>query len=328
MQSATLARPATAASTPAAMRAARIHRFGPPDVITLETIPRPYPGPGEVLVRVHAAGVGPWDAWIRAGQSALPQPLPLTLGSDISGTIEQLGPDVTVFAPGDQVFGVTNTRFTGGYAEYAVVTASMLAEKPHSLDHLHAAGIPVVSVTAWQALFEQARVGPGQTVLILGAAGNVGAFAVQLAHLTQAHVIATCGADDASYVQAIGADTIVDHRTGRFGSIARSADVVIDLVGGEIQMRSFATLKAGGTLVSTVAPPDQGLAARHGVKALFFLVEITTMHLTRLADMIDSGELRFRLGHTLTLDEASLAHEMLGCTRSRGKGKIVLDLRR
>ena len=146
------------AEPPAASKACRVHRFGPPDVITLEDFPPPAPGAGQALVRVKAAGVGPWDAWIRAGKSALPQPLPLTLGSDLSGVVEAIGPGVAHVAPGDPVFGVTNPHFIGSYANYAIATASMIAKKPAALGDVDAASVPVVAVTAWQALFDQARV--------------------------------------------------------------------------------------------------------------------------------------------------------------------------
>src|SRR3954465_13888247 len=163
------------------MLAWRVHQFGPPEAMVLESVPRPDPGPGEVLVDVHAAGVGPWDGWIRARKSALPQPLPLTLGSDLSGTVAAVGSGISELAIGDQVFGVTNTQFLGAYAEYAVASAGMLAKKPASLSYVEAASVPVVAVTAWQGLFEHARLEAGQTVVIHGAAGNVGALPGPLA---------------------------------------------------------------------------------------------------------------------------------------------------
>src|SRR5918998_6663508 len=144
-------------------------------------VPVPTPGPGEVLVKVHAAGVGPWDGWIRGGRSALPQPLPLTLGSDLSGESETLGPHVAGLGVGDQIYGVTNPRFIGAYAEYALAAAAMMARKPTSITHIEAASIPVIAVTALQGLFDQAQLKAGHTVLIHGAAGNVGAYAVQMA---------------------------------------------------------------------------------------------------------------------------------------------------
>jgi NADPH:quinone reductase-like Zn-dependent oxidoreductase len=312
----------------ATMRAARVRHFGAPDAIVLETIARPVPGDEQVLVRIKAAGVGPWDAWIRAGKSALPQPLPLTLGSDLSGVIEAVGAGVTTFRPGEAVYGVTNARFTGAYAEYAVASAAMLSGKPETLDDVQAASLPVIAVTAWQALFEQARVGPGSRVLIQGAAGNVGAFAVQFAHLAEAHVVATASARDMDTVRGLGADEVIDFHTTDFATIVRDIDVVIDLVGGQVQQRSFAVLKPGGMLVSAVSPPDQALAERFGVRAVFFLVDVTTMHLTRIAEMIDAGELRTNIGEVLTLADVRLAHEMLDGSRPHKSGKIVLTLER
>src|SRR5580658_7378327 len=159
--------------------ACRVHEFGGPEVIRFEAQDALRPGDGEVLVRVKAAGVGPWDGWIRAGKSALPQPLPLTLGSDLAGVVEAVGPNVASSARGDAVFGVTNPQFTGSYADYTIATAAMIARKPASISNVDATSVPVIAVTAWQALFEQAAARRGQSVLIHGAAGNVGAFAVQ-----------------------------------------------------------------------------------------------------------------------------------------------------
>src|ERR1700742_4168260 len=158
--------------TQTTMMAWRVHEFGPPQVMMFERVPRPQPGRGEVLIKVEAAGVGPWDGWIRAGKSALPQPLPLTLGSDLAGTVAAVGLGVCDIDVGAQVFGVTNTQFLGAYAEYAVASAGMLATKPSSLNFAEAASIPVIAVTAWQGLFEHARLEAGQTVVIHGAAGN------------------------------------------------------------------------------------------------------------------------------------------------------------
>jgi NADPH:quinone reductase-like Zn-dependent oxidoreductase len=288
------------------MKAARVHQYGPPSAITLEDVPIPVPGRGEVLVRVHAAGVGPWDGWVRAGKSVLPQPLPLTLGSDFSGVITTLGAGVAEFAARDEVFGVTNPRFTGAYAEYAVAAAGMIARKPASLTHVDAASVPVVAVTAWQALFNEARLAPGQNVLILGAAGNVGGYAVQLAQGAGVHV-----------------------RTASFGleGEAGKVDAVIDLVGGETQTRSFSVLKAGGRLVSAVSAPDPETAKARGVTAHFFLVKVTTGHLNRIAALIDEGRLRTNVGTVLPLGAAREAHEMLDGVRPRSGGKIVLSVR-
>jgi NADPH:quinone reductase-like Zn-dependent oxidoreductase len=306
------------------MMAWRVHEFGPPDVMKFEALPRPVPGTGEVLVRVEAAGVGPWDAWIRAGKSALPQPLPLTPGSDLSGEIVEVGPGVTAVRAGDQVYGVTNPRFIGAYAEFAVASATMLAKKPRSASFIQAASVPVIAVTAWQALFDYARLEAGQTVVIHGAAGNVGAFAVQFARRAGLRIIATARSSDVAFLRALGAGKVIDFRAQRFEEQVQSADAVIDLVGGETQTRSFQVLRRGGKLISAVSPPDQAIAQSHGVEATFFLVNVTSQHLTRITALLDGGELRTHVGAVLPLREATEAHLMLEHLRPQPKGKIVL----
>jgi len=276
------------------MRAWRVHAFGPPDVMTLESVPRPQPGEGEVLVRVEAAGVGPWDALIRAGRSALPQPLPLTPGSDLSGVIVASGSRVAALREGDPVYGVTNPRFVGAYADYAVANVAMLARKPAMLAHVDAAAVPVVAVTAWQAL-DHAKLRAGQTAVVLGAAGSVGRFVLQLARERGVNTVAVVGAGDVSLASALGASTVIDYRAQRLEDHVRDAEAVIDLVGGDAQARAFAILRRGGRLISAAAPPDQRLASGRGVEAKFFLVDVTRRCL-----------------------------EMLEGTCPRPKGKIVL----
>lgn len=308
------------------MKAYRVHEFGGPEVIRAEDIERPTPGPDEVLVKVHAAGVGPWDGWIRAGHSALPQPLPLTLGSDISGVVETVGENVSSFKPGDAVYGVTNPRFIGAYADYAIASAGMIAIKPKTIDDIEASSIPVIAVTAKQALFDQAGLEPGDTVLIHGAAGNVGAYAVQLACKAGLKVVATGSAGDIEEIKSLGADQVIDHRASRFEDQVFEVDAVIDLVGGETQTRSFSVLKKGGKLMSAVSQPDQELAKQHGVTAAFFLVAVSTVELDEIARMVDGGFLKTNVGTVLPLSDAVAAHEMLEGTRARSKGKIVLNV--
>jgi NADPH:quinone reductase-like Zn-dependent oxidoreductase len=322
----TLVGNAAQSPAPSSMKAWRVHEFGPPEAMIFETVPRPDPGPGEVLVKVHAAGVGPWDGSIRAGRSALPQPLPLTLGSDLSGEVAALGSGISNMAVGDQVFGVTNTQFLGAYAEYAVASAAMLAKKPSSLSYVEAASVPVIAVTAWQGLFDQARLEAGQTVVIHGAAGNVGAYAVQLARRARLRSIATAGTKDIDYVRALGADKVVDYHTQRFEDEVKDADAVLDLVGGETQTRSFQVLRPGGKLISTVSQPDQDRATHYGVNAAFFLVEVTTERLRRIAELIDRGELKTRVGAVLPLADAREAHMMLEGRRPLPRGKIILNV--
>lgn len=310
--------------THSTMMAWRVHEFGPPETMKFERVPRPELGPGEVLVRVEAAGVGPWDGWIRTGQSALPQPLPLTLGSDLSGQIVAMEPGGTELRVGDQVYGVTNPQFIGAYAEYALASAGMVSNKPTSLTHVEAASVPVVAITAWQALFDHAQLEAGQTVLIHGAAGNVGSYAVQLARCAAVQTIATVATDDISFVRNLGANTVIDYRTQRFEEQVRDADAVIDLVGGDTQSRSFQVLRRGGKLISAVSRPDQNLANRHGVEATFFLVNVTSQFLTEIARLVDGGKLRTNVGAVLPLADAREAHLMLERVRPQPKGKIVL----
>lgn len=304
----------------------RVHQFGGPDVMRFEQVSRPKPGPGEVLIKIEAAGVGPWDGWIRAGKSVLPQPLPLTLGSDLSGEIVALGPEVSDLCAGEQVYGVTNPRFVGAYAEFAVASAAMVSRKPNSLTHTEAASVPVIAVTAWQGLFDQAQLKAGQAVLIHGGAGNVGAYAVQLARRAGLRTFATAATEDLPFVHELGASSVIDFQTQRFEDAIRDADVVIDLVGGETQERSFQVLRRGGKLISAVSSPDQNLAQSHGVEAAFFLVKVTSQHLAEIAGLIDGGNLKTHVGAVLPLADAHEAHLMLEGVRPRPKGKIVLTV--
>ncbi|RUP11171.1 NADP-dependent oxidoreductase [Hyphomicrobium sp.] len=305
------------------MKANRVHAFGPPNVISFEDVAVPEPGPGEVLVHVQASGVGPWDAWIRSGVSKVEQKLPITLGSDLSGIVTAVGGEVKEFKPGDHVFGVTNPQFTGANAEYAVAQASMIASKPRRLGFIESASVPVVAVTAWQMLFDYAGVKNGQRVLILGGAGNVGAYAVQLARRAGAYAVATASESDADYVYSLDADEVVFY-SGGIEEGMEKFDAVIDTVGGDIQRQAIDFVSPGGILVSAVSRPDEEEARRRGVRCLFFLVEVTTARLSELAAILDAGEIETNIGTMLPLAEARTAHEMLDGMRSRPRGKIVL----
>ena len=304
------------------MKAARVLRYGPPSVISNDDVPRPEPGAGQLLVRVKAAGVGNWDALAREGKIQL-QPLPLILGAELSGIVEAIGAEVSGFEVGDEVYGATNAQFTGAYAEYAVPLAIMIAQKPKTLNFVEAASAPVVAVTAWQMLFDYARVTRGQTALVLGAAGNVGAYAVQLASQAGLHVIATAGAANRQDLTKLGAERVVDYKTERFEESLTGVDVVLDTVGGETQQRSLRVLKRGGILVSSVSAVPEPLPERYDVRAAYFVVEVTTARLNKISELFDTGKLVTAVGPVLPLEEASLAHEMLGGAPHK-HGKIVL----
>lgn len=303
------------------MKAARIHAFGGPEVIVVEDVPRPIPAAEEILLRVAVSGVGPWDAIIREGESKVsPQP-PLTLGSDLSGIVEELGPGVTSFQKGDEVYGVTNPGFCDANAEYAIASAGMIATKPKRLSHIEAASAPVVAVTAWQMLFEYGNAKRDQTVLILGAAGNVGAYAVQLAAKAGLDVTAVVKSDDAEFVHSLGAERVVDYRAQRFEDIVSSVDLVLDMVGGDTRDRAAKVLKSGGTLVSVVS--SDPMPTKSDVRSVFFYVEVTTERLNKISAMFDRGELAPQVGTVLPLKEIRAAHEMLAGA-SHKRGKIVL----
>ncbi|MBV8912769.1 MAG: NADP-dependent oxidoreductase, partial [Acetobacteraceae bacterium] len=303
-----------------------VRAFGGLDAMNYEDVPRPSPGSGQVLVRVAAAGVGPWDAWIRAGKSVVPQPLPLVLGSDLSGVVEEVGPGVTGLRRGDAVFGVTNPRFTGAYAEYAAADVGMIARTPTTLGDLEAASMPVVASTAWQMLFDYAAVEAGCRVLVHGGAGNVGAYAVQLAHLVGARVVATPFAEQIEYVRSLGAEEVLEPRPEALRRCEGQMDAVIDTLGGRTLEHSFELLRRGGTLVSAVAEPDRDAAARHGVRALFILISVTTAGLARLGELVATDRLRTSVGEVLPLSEARVAHAMLdGQPHKRGKIVLVPD---
>ena len=306
------------------MKASRITRFGPPEVIEFVDVEVPTPAEGQVLVRVRAAGVGPWDGLIRTGRSALvpAEALPVILGSDISGVVEAVGGEHSLFRPGDEVFGVTNARFTGGYAQFAVAESAKIAKRPMSLSFAQAASVPVVAVTAWQMLFEHAKLERGQSVLILGASGNVGGYAVQLAHARGIRVHAVGAADDAERLRSLGAEQILDRNAQLDGL---DVDAVIDTVGAELQQRSLAALKPGGVLVSAVSPLDEALQRRTGVRSVFFYVDVTTRSLDAIAALIEAQSLATRIGVVLPLSDAQTAHEMLEGTKRAPRGKIVLS---
>jgi NADPH:quinone reductase-like Zn-dependent oxidoreductase len=308
------------------MKAARIHEFGSPDVIRIDDVPPPTPNAGEILVRVAAAGVGPWDALFRERKIEVSAPLPLILGSDLSGVVDATGPGVTTFRAGDEVYGMTNSQFLGAYAQYALASEKMLAQKPRSLSFVEAASAPVVAVTAWQMLFEYAQAKGGQTVLIHGAGGNVGAYAVQMARNAGLEVFATASAKDLDYVRELGAATAIDYRETLFEDVVRAVDIVLDTVGGDTCVRSIGVLKPGGMLVSVVSSPiPEDMAAKAGVRAVYFIVDVTTDRLNTIAELFDRKKLVPQVGTVLPLADARVAHQMLAGA-PHGRGKIVLNV--
>jgi NADPH:quinone reductase-like Zn-dependent oxidoreductase len=305
------------------MKAARIHRFGAPDVVIVEEVPRPAPAAGELLIRVAASGVGPWDALIREGKSKVSPPPPLTLGSDLSGVVEEAGPSVSEFKKGDEIYGVTNPQFCGANAQYAVAHANMVALRPTRLSHVEAASAPVIAVTAWQMLFEYGNAKPDQTVMILGAAGNVGAYAVQLAVNAGLEVISVVGSKDIEYVKALGSQTVANYQAGKFENAVQTVDLVLDTVGGKTRERSYSVLKSGGSLVSVVSTDP--MPERPDARSVFFYAEVTTERLNGISKLFSSGQLTPQVGSLLPLNDVRTAHEMLAGAPHK-RGKIVLEV--
>src|SRR5687767_4224469 len=304
------------------MKAVRIHAYGGPEVLTYEDAPRPTPGEGEVLIRVYASTVNNFDCAARAGYMApyFQYTLPLILGTDVSGVIEEVGAGVTDVSTGDEVY----TR-AGVYAEYVLALAADVAAKPQSLDHIHSAAIPHVALTAWQALYEFANLSRGQTVLIHAAAGGVGHMAVQLAQLRGAKVIGTASLN-LGFLQELGVDEAIDYSTIAFEDVVKDVDVVLDLVGDDTRQRSWKVLKPGGILLTTVPPmPSEESAAAHGVRArLIDTAPSMRKTLTEVASMIDNGQLKPHVSTVLPLQEVRKAHEMIESRHTHGK--IVLEV--
>ena len=267
---------------------------------------------------------GPWDAWIRAGQSVLPQPLPLTPGSDISGVVLDIGPGVSQLRSGDEVFGVTNARFTGGYAEYAIASATMLARKPAVLSFVQAASVPVVACTAWQMVFEHAHVDATKRVLIHGAAGNVGAYALQMAKRVAREVIATAFHGDVEYARpGCGSGDRRRHDTLRGGPDGPRRRVSIPSAAARRIVRSRVSSQGRPRVYRS--QPDQQKAADRSLHALFFVVEVSSSRLEQIARLFEAGELATSVGDVLRLADFRAAHEMLA-GKPHKRGKIVLTV--
>jgi NADPH:quinone reductase-like Zn-dependent oxidoreductase len=304
------------------MKAIRVYEYGSPEVLRLEEMADPIAGDGEVLIDVAGAGVNPIDWKILSGsmKAFIPLPLPFTPGVEIAGTVVATGPGVTEFAVGDEVFGFIN--IVGGYATKAVAHVSKLARRPRSLSALQAGAIPATALTAWQALTEHAGVQRGQKVLIHAAAGGVGSMAVQIARYLGAEVIATASAHHHAYLKQIGADRTIDYTTQAFDELVFGVDVVLDLVGGDTQFRSFAVLKKNGVLVSPVSTPSMSLANDYGVTPIHFATRSDGKQLSLIAELFDKGHLRVEVeAYPLSDVKTAIKKSMGGHTR----GKLVLD---
>src|SRR6266481_8812736 len=317
----------SASATSQTMKAIRIHNYGGPEVLNYEDAPRPQPQAGEVLVRVHAAGVNPIDWKVREGdmKDFWPHKFPLILGWDLSGVVEEVGPRVSQFKRGDEVYSLPDPTRNGAYADYIVVRESEISLKPNSLHHIRAAAVPLAALTAWQSLFDTAQLQPGQRVLIHAGSGGVGHLAVQLAKWKGAHVFATASSKNQELLRRLRVDDAIDYTKQKFEDFARDVDVVLDTIGGETQERSWSVLKRGGNLVSLVQPPSEKKAEELGVHAAFVAGHSSGAQLAEIAKLIDSGKLAPVIDRILPLSEVRRAHELSQSGHTRGK--IVLRVK-
>lgn len=318
----------TSATSQPMMRAISQDELGGPEVLHEVELPIPKPGPSQILIRVHAAGMNPTDWKHRGHRAFLPAP-PFVLGWDVSGVVEEVGIGVTLFKPGDEVFGMLPYPFgVGAHAEYVLAPTRAFVSKPERIDHVQAGAIPLAALTAWQALIDTARVGPGDRVLIHAAAGGVGHMAVQIAKARGAYVIGTASAPKHEFVRSLGADEMIDYHAVDFAEATSDIDIVLDTIGGDYQARSLQTMKLGAILVSTIPIPVKGMveqAAAQGMHIENILVEADQAGMLAVAELVESGQLSATIAGTFPLEEAAEAHEVLEGNRTAGKLVLTLD---
>ena len=308
------------------MKAVVIHEYGGPEVLKYEDVPQPEPKQDQLRIHVIAAGVNPVDGMIRSGMFDKEgyRAFPVILGGDISGVVERVGSNITKFKSGDPVFAYVSLDNSGGYAQYAVVTEREAAPKPKSLTYVEAAAVPIVALTAWQALIDTAKLKAGQTVLIHGGSGGVGSFAIQIAKAHGAKVIATASTANQELLKQLGADVAIDYTKQNFENVAKDVDVVLDSIGKDTLARSYGVVKKGGIIVSLVARPDPAELAKHGIRGEALSVDPNSDELSEIGKLIDEKKINVIVSQTFPLSEARKAQEQVATGHTRGK--IVLKV--
>src|SRR5437773_200460 len=308
------------------MKAVVIHEYGGPEVLKYEDVPQPEPKQDQLRIRVIAAGVNPVDGMIRSGMFDKEghRAFPVILGGDISGVVEKVGSNITKFKSGDPAFAYVSLDNSGGYAQYAVVTEREAAPKPKSLTYVEAAAVPIVALTAWQALIDTAKLKAGQTVLIHGGSGGVGSFAIQIAKAHGAKVIATASAANQELLKQLGADVAIDYTKQNFENVAKDVDVMLDSIGKDTLARSYGVMKKGGIIVSLVARPDPAELAKHGIRGEALSVDPNSDELSEIGKLIDEKKINVIVSQTFPLSEARKAQEQVATGHTRGK--IVLKV--
>ncbi|MEY2487943.1 MAG: hypothetical protein QOH39_3591 [Verrucomicrobiota bacterium] len=308
------------------MKAIVVHEFGGPEVLKLENVPRPEPKEDEMRIRVFAAGVNSFDGVLRSGkyEKIFKMQLPWIPGYDVAGTVEKLGGKVTKFKVGDPVYAFISIPHGGGYAEYAIAKQNQVALKPATTSFAEAAGVPSVALTAWQALVDKANIQSGQTVLIHGASGGVGLFAIPIAKIRGTKVIATASTANQDFLKQLGADVAVDYKTQKFEEIAKGVDVVVDGVGGETLARSYPIVKKGGFLVTLVDRIDQAQLDKYGIRGASLEVQYNGDQLAQIGKLIDEKKIKVVVSETFPLADAAKAQAKADMGHARGK--IVLKV--
>jgi NADPH:quinone reductase-like Zn-dependent oxidoreductase len=302
------------------MKAVTISKYGDQSVLTYGEIERPKPKSDEILVHNRAVAVNPVDWKIRDGLGEMfGLQLPIVLGCEIAGVIEEIGSEVREFHPDDPVYGYVSLRRNGGYAEYTIARSDEMAPKPETMDFDNAAAVPVGTLTSWQSIFDTANLRAGQRILVTGASGGVGSMAVQLAKAKGAFVIATASGKNEEFVRSLGADEFVDYTRVKFEGSIGGVDVVFDTVGDDTLERSFETLRRGGCLVTTVMPPSSEKAESYGVRASMIGVQPSGKQLREINELIAAGKLKTHVGTVLRLSEVRKAHQLSESGRTRGK---------
>lgn len=306
------------------MKAIRIRGRGGPDHLFYEEAPQPHPGSGEILVRVGAAAVIAnelkWDETYQT-PAGDPRPFPIP-GHDFSGVVAEVGAGVTAFATGDAIYALIAFDRDGAEAEYVIALPGELAPKPLTLDDTQAAAVPLSALTAWQALFVHAGLAKGQSVLIHGAAGGVGTYAVQFARWAGARIIATASARNGDFLRDLGVNQVIDYTTTQFEDAVHDVDVVFDMVGGETLARSWRVVKPGGVIVSVVSPRPSEQDATNGARFAWFIVEPSGEQLRQIGALLDAGQVRPIIDQVFPLAEARQAY--IAAAQGHPRGKIVL----
>jgi alcohol dehydrogenase len=310
------------------MKAAQFSKYGDPEVIEITEVEKPSIKPDQVLVKVHAASLNPFDYKVRRGymKEMIPLTLPVTIGGDFAGVITEVGSDVSNFAVGDGVFGQANVvgGGSGTLAEFVAAKATDLAKKPQSIDFLQASAAPLVGVSALQALVQHMKLSSGQKVLIHGGAGGIGSVAIQLAKSLGAYVATTASGQHSDFVKKLGADEVIDYKKQQFETMLKDYDGVYDTVGGDTYKKSFVVLKKGGVIVSMAAQPDTELDKKYEVTTIGQFTKVTTEKLEHLSKLIDEGKITIQIEKTFPLEQAKEAYTFL--ETGHPKGKVVVTI--